>query len=399
MKIIKSMLNCFSAAILLLVVSSMPANSFTDQVTTERLLKENKHFIDFINITITNFGNKKIDDFKRIYEKHFNAEVAFLQSDYSRAYKRIYASQKDMVKLYEDLLKDHYLEDSKSILDKLAPEIIRSKNARAKLYLTLGYRDRTVGWTHFTVGEATNPKQYSKKLYKYEKAIKMSRRAKKYGFLALFESRNAEEKRKIYNWLLKKENENNNPFFKRFAGLNEKDFIKEMNKTFAEHEALKKSKKESKEESSEGKYENLLKRRVRFKKEKKLARFLMNQEFDRAEYEIRKYVKDFNFKLLAATFEMLSSDSKKGKGSDDQLKYDIMKVHLLDNYSRLSGESALNSIIDKVKVEDSIEDKPADKSNEKKNKRAPLKKNKDNLKKTAKEKTKKTSGVNKNNRK
>ena len=58
--------------------------SFTDQTTSERIIKENKQFIEFINICLSNFARDKKDDFLKSYEKHFNGEVAFLQSDYQQ---------------------------------------------------------------------------------------------------------------------------------------------------------------------------------------------------------------------------------------------------------------------------------------------------------------------------
>ncbi len=336
------------AFIPLVILFTRQAYCFTDQITTERIIKENKHFINFIDITITNFGDQKLDEFQKVYNKHFNAEVAYLQADYPRAYKRIYSSQGDMVKLYEDVLKNYYLEDSKNILDKLAPDIIRSKDAKAKHYLTLGYRDRTVGWTHYTIGDATNPKQYSQKLYKYEEAIKMARRAKKYGFLAMFQSQSPAMKVRIYNELLEKNKEQGNLFFNRFLGLDEKRYIDELNNTFKEYD------KKIKDRPGDAKFENFVQRRVRFKKEARLARYLLNQEFDKAEFEMRQYVQDFNFKLIDSTLTVLSKEKKESRLTAGKISYDDMRVHLLDNYNRLKKESALSGLIEKVRVEDDI---------------------------------------------
>ena len=86
---------------------------YSDQTTTERILKENKDFVEFINVSVTNFAEGKKEDFRKIYEKHFNADIAYLQSDYKRAFKRVYSSQGDMEKLYRDMVKEYYLEDSK----------------------------------------------------------------------------------------------------------------------------------------------------------------------------------------------------------------------------------------------------------------------------------------------
>jgi hypothetical protein len=335
----------------LVVFLVLPALSFSDQTTSERILSENRHFISFLNVSLSNFAPEKKDEFLKAYQIHFNADVAYLQGDYKRTYRRIYESQGEMVKLYEDVVKDIYLEDSKSILDKMAPAIIRSKNAKARLFLTLGYRDRTVSRNYYIVGEASRPKLHSYKLYQYEEAIKMARRSKRYGFLALFESQNRETKMAIYNQMLKTENEKGNTlFFQRFVDKKEDAYIKEMQVTYEEYE-----KKIEENQGEDAKFEKRLERRVRFRREKQCAEYLINAEFERADDVIRSYVDDFNYKLITATFDVLQERS--GEGGVD---YASMKIHLQDNYLRISKESLLDEISGDVKVVDSVEEKDKD---------------------------------------
>ncbi len=334
------------------IAISTAAHPYSDQTTTERILRENNRFIEFINVSISNFADDKKAEFMTAYGKHFNADVAYLQSDYRRAFKRIYSSQGDMEKIYREMVKDHYLEDSKAILDRLAPRIIRSKNARARLYLTLGYRDRTVSWVYYTVGDASNPKLHSYKLYKFEDAIKMARRAKRYAFLALFESQVTEQKFKIYNQLFKNERDAGNRFFRRFIDLGEEEYIKEMGKSFMERqdEGLAAPRDP---EAGKQTFEKSVERRVRFRNETKMARYLLDGEYDKAEDIMRQHVDDFNFKLINATFDMLTAgESNLPEG--DRVDYGGFKIHLMDNYSRLSKTSMLDGMIDKVKVEDDI---------------------------------------------
>lgn len=334
-------------AFLILTSPTGMLHAFTDQATTQRILGENKGYIEFLNVCISNFASQKYSEFEDVYRIHFNGDIAFLQSDYKRAYKKVYESQGKMMKLYDTVLKDLYLEDSKNILDKIAPGIIKSKNARARLYLTLGYRDRTVSMTFYTIGEASNPKLFSYKIFKYEEGIKMARRAKRYGFLALFQSRKPEIKMKIYNQLLKKESEKGLKFFNRFLGKEGEPFIKELGLTFEENQ---------KREQAGGKkqaFEKKVMKRVRFRLESRTARFLINHEFDRAEDLIRKYISDFNYKLIEATFDVLKAD--KAGTLAPNLDFEKMKVHLLDNYQRLSKESALDTFVDRLKVEDDMD--------------------------------------------
>jgi hypothetical protein len=331
--------------------------------------------VEFINPCVTNFAEDKKEDYLNAYGKHFNADVAYLQSDYRRAYKRVYSSQGDMEKLYRDLVKNYYLEDSKTILDRLAPEIIRSKNKRARLYLTLGYRDRTVSWVHYTVADASNPKFYSYKLYKYVDAIKMARRSKRYAFLALFEGQNTETKRKIYNQLCKSEIQSGSKYMVRFIDLKDQDYINEMGKTYDEYEKAEKARNQEQPKKEADKpavdtdgsaaYEPKVVKRVRFRNESRAARYLINGDFDMAEDLMREHIDDFNFKLITATFDVLSAGVKESTSTDKsgtekssaaKIDYEKYKIHLLDNYARISisKKSMLDTFVDLVKVEDDI---------------------------------------------
>ncbi|HOT45624.1 MAG TPA: hypothetical protein PLM53_14355 [Spirochaetota bacterium] len=353
------------------IFASTSVFPFSDQTTTERILKENKRFVEFVNVCVTNFADDKKEDLRKAYEKHFNADVAYLQSDYRRSFKRVYASQGEMERIYRELVKNYYLEDSKMILDRLAPGIIRSKSARARLYLTLGYRDRTVSWTHYTVGDASNPKLYSYKLYKYVDAIKMARRAKRFAFLALFESQTRETKKKIYNQLCKTERDMKNKYMNRFVDLNDQDYINEIEKSYSEAREEAEPPKEAGKDAEKAafdsrvqSYEAKVVKRVRFRNETKTARYLLDGEFDRAEDIMREYIDDFNFKLILSTFEVLSASGKEAgaeeKAQADRYDYSKFRIHLMDNYARFSKPSMIDSILETLKVEDDVEEKSSE---------------------------------------
>jgi len=355
-------------SLVIILIFLIPCQIFAavDQTYVERILKENREFIEFINIGISNFSKEKREDLKGVYQKHFTAEVAFLQGEYQRAFDNIYDSQKDMVVLCEYLLKNHYLEDSKKILDDLAPRIIRSDNSQARKYLTLGYRDRTVARTFVQIGEASHPRLYSYKIFKYVEAIKMSRRAKRYGFLALYTSQTVASKRKIFNEMLKNENKKGSIFFKRFIDKDEKEYIAEMNKDFSVFEkeyydSLKKdtdSKNNGKDldEKTET-FEKRVERRVRYRKENRLALYLLNGEFEKGEPLIRFYVDDYIYKLVYAGLNIIenSNDHKEAGQSGGEYKKYIL--HHKDNYGYLADGSLLDELQTEVKVLDNIKKK------------------------------------------
>ncbi len=356
-----------------------------DQLSTERIIQENKAFIYFMDSCMTNFGESRADQYKEVYQLHFNAEVSYLQSDYRAAFKRVYSSQEKHAALMVDIVKNSYLENSKDILDELAPEIIKSKNARAKLYLSLAYRDRALAMNFYTIGTASNPKLHSYRIFRYIEAIKMARRAKRYGFLALFESQTPETKQKIYNHLFEMEREEGNRFYERFLNKNGDAFLLELNRGIEESEESDKAatgnppdrkdadkkeidKKGGEKETDEGAYEKRVDRRVRFRNEKTVASYLLNIEFEKAEDIIRGYVDDFNYKLIKATFEVMAAKGgeaaketpkepakREGEEPGGEAGYKGYIIHHADNYSRLSKHSLLESFAGTVKVEDFVD--------------------------------------------
>jgi len=358
------------AIILIILAGFTTSYSAIDQAYVERILKENRDFIEFIDYGVTNFSPDSKNDLFTIYQKHFNAEIAFLQGEYKRSFDNVYDSQKDMVTLFEKMLVDFYLEDSKNILDNIAPEIIRSKDPIARQYLTLGYRDRTLARTYYIVGEASHPKLYSYKIFKYVDAINMARRAKRYGFIAIYTSQTPAGKMKIYNQMFKTETETGALFFKRFVDKNEQDYIKEMNKTEEElekeynaggtstqTETAGEVKKTDGTEAKEAAFEGRVSRSVRFRKEQRVARYLLNGEFDKAEPIIRSYIDNYNFKLITATLRTLADKGEHaGEGEPVAARQDYAKLiqHHNDNYIILNSKSLLGSMVGDVKVIDDV---------------------------------------------
>jgi len=330
---------------------SISVNSFADQLTADRAIQENKEFIEFMDVPISNFGEKYKETFKDIYQIHFNAEVAYLQSDYNRAFSNVYESQKKQADCYSQVVRD-YLNETKKFLDSISPEVIKSKNKKARLYLNLAYRDREVARTHHTVADASNPKLCSNKIYKYIEAIKVLRRARRYGFLAMFESQTDETKKKIYNHLFEIEREKGNLFYVRFISKTEQEIIDEMQKEYYDVQITPANTQVSKQEDT---YEKRIEKRARFRDERRVAEYLLTAEFEKAEPIIRDYVKDFNFSLITASIEYLVVNKSPivGTYTVEQLK----RFHD-DNYSRYYSPSTLNAFASDMKVVDAIEKQP-----------------------------------------
>ncbi|MGL4368477.1 MAG: hypothetical protein ACRCUT_02215, partial [Spirochaetota bacterium] len=330
--------------------------------SVERQLKENREFIEFMNVCITNFGEKQKNVFFDIYEMHFNADVSFLQADYRRAFRDIYQSQKKQIDLFSEILTAVYLEDSKTILDRIAPGVIKSKNSAARLYLTLAYRDRATARSMQTMGDAVNPRLYSEKISRYIEAVKLSRRSIRFGYLALFESRNIEMKKYIYNHLLEIEREKGNIFYTRFLSKADDGFVKELSRSFDDYEQEYKkntasapdpaaaAESNAKPAAAQPAFEKKVEREVRFRQERRVAEYIRDAEFDKAEDIMMKYVEDFNFKLIQATIEAVSAREK----DSISLDWASLRIHHADNFSRLSKESVLDSFASNLRVRDDI---------------------------------------------
>ena len=175
-------------------------------------------------------------------------------------------------------------------------------------------------------------------------------------------------KLKIYNQMFKTETESGSLFFRRFVDKNEQDYIKEMNKTVEElekeySEAGASAQKEGDALAKEMPFEGKVSRSVRFRKEQRVARYLLNGEFEKAEPIIRSYVDNYNFKLITATLKTLAGKgAHAGEGEPVASKQDYAKLieHHNDNYVILNSKSVLGSMVGDVRVVDDVkkEDKP-----------------------------------------
>lgn len=154
----------------------------------QRLLKENRSFIEFINVPVSNFGgeeNQKL--FQKAFYHHFKAQKSFLASDYKDSFVEIRRSQKLQMILYEKILLYVYHLDARRILELSAPKVFITQDARARSFIRLGFRDLKVSEEQHTLGKNINYFLFSSKIKYYMEGIKFARQAKKLAFLALIE--------------------------------------------------------------------------------------------------------------------------------------------------------------------------------------------------------------------
>lgn len=170
-----------------------------DQGFVEKILRENRYFIEFANVSVSNFGSPENEKaLKEANQHNFNANLYYLESNYVDAFKEIRLSQEILLDLYYDILQKRYIEDSRTLLDLNAPIIIQSKDRKSAHFLQLGYRDVEVARQFRDMGYNYNRFLFSNKIRYYIDGIKRARRAKRFAFLALIESKTPIEDKEDY---------------------------------------------------------------------------------------------------------------------------------------------------------------------------------------------------------
>ncbi|HRP69984.1 MAG TPA: hypothetical protein PLY93_10675 [Turneriella sp.] len=170
-----------------------------DQGFVEKIIGENRYFIEFANTAVSNFGSPENEkSLKEANQHNFNANLYYLESNYVDAFKEIRLSQEILLDLYYDILRKRYIEDARALLDLNAPVIIQSKDKKSAHFLQLGYRDVEVSRQFRDMGYNYNRFLFSNKIRYYIDGIKRARRAKRFAFLALIESKTPIEDKAEY---------------------------------------------------------------------------------------------------------------------------------------------------------------------------------------------------------
>ena len=171
------------------------SNKSGEQRKAEKGLRDNRYFIYFINSSITNYGTdvqKKA--FREIIQRDLMSQILYLKFMFYESFVEIRRSQRHLIDLYREILKSD-IAMLKKQLDAFAPAVIRSEDPLAREYLRLGYRETSNTALEMGMGDAYRPTLYSMRLYKYVKAVKRIKEAKKYGFYALIRARMTKEER------------------------------------------------------------------------------------------------------------------------------------------------------------------------------------------------------------
>ena len=193
-----------SLVLISIVISGNPARAESPDLTNMgRVLKYNKEAIEFIDICISNLDrpkdpeaakfadvfNKNIeDDYNRAIQRDFQAQVWYLQRNYSRTYKDAKKSQNILQDIYRRIL-ENYIDGTWAMLEEAAPLIVKTRDRDARHLLKLGYRDLESSRLFYRRGHNINPYLHTNQMLQYREGIKRIRRARRYALLALIEAK------------------------------------------------------------------------------------------------------------------------------------------------------------------------------------------------------------------
>ena len=171
------------------------SNKAGEQRKAEKGLRDNRYFIYFINSSVTNYGTddqKKV--FREIIQRDLMSQILYLKFMFYESFVEIRKSQRKLIDIYREILRSD-IDMSKKMLDAFAPAVISSEDPLAREYLRLGYRETINTSIEMGMGDNYRPTLYSMRLYKYVKAVKRIKEAKKYGFYALIRARMTKEEK------------------------------------------------------------------------------------------------------------------------------------------------------------------------------------------------------------
>ncbi|MDH4199161.1 MAG: hypothetical protein OEV66_02180 [Spirochaetia bacterium] len=154
----------------------------------KKIIAENKFFIEFINPHVSNFRNEEFFSlYKKAIELNFEANIYNLSGNYTEAYHKIIESQKNLKKLYFEILTKQYELDTDNLLKVSGPLILVAHDMQAEYYLKSGYTYLAKGVEIRKMGYNTNHYMNSKKIKYYMEALNSLIQAKKYAIMAIVE--------------------------------------------------------------------------------------------------------------------------------------------------------------------------------------------------------------------
>jgi sulfur relay (sulfurtransferase) DsrF/TusC family protein len=151
-----------------------------EQKKAEKGLRDNKYFIYYINASITNTGSdEQKTKFSTAIQYDIVAQFYYLRFSFKESYGEIRTAQNLLIELYRENLTEEIVR-TRRFLHTHAPKVIHSEDPQARLYISLSYRLLKNAETNMIMADNYKRTLYSLRLYKYIKAMKKLKEAKRY---------------------------------------------------------------------------------------------------------------------------------------------------------------------------------------------------------------------------
>jgi hypothetical protein len=184
------------------------------------LIKTNRADLEFINVPLSNLPNTPEDGvepsegmktalaireeltekMRNAVDHDFFAGIYYLQGSYGHTYRELRTSRDLIQQIYREIL-EYYIDGTWVLLESAAPIILRTQDAKSKHLLQLGFRDLESARLFHQRGSNIGKKLHTNQINFYKQGIKRIRRARKYGILAIMESRTPLEEKKEFQYV------------------------------------------------------------------------------------------------------------------------------------------------------------------------------------------------------
>jgi len=171
-----------------------------NQRHSEKSLKDNRYFFNFINPTITNSGSEEEKSiFIEAARRDLISRMLYMKFSFNPAMNEIRSTQLLLINLFSKIALRE-IESATLLLNEIAPEVLKTGNKASKKYMSLGYRSADWAEKVMIMSDNLPEKNYSIKIYEYVKAIKNAKYCKRYAIIALIENRIPPEKKGRINY-------------------------------------------------------------------------------------------------------------------------------------------------------------------------------------------------------
>ncbi len=179
----------FTGSRALLATKASASINAGEQKKAEKGLKDNKKFLYYIDSSISNTGT---EDDKKLYTRAIKHDIVarfyYLRFSFSSSFAQIRTAQQLLIELYQSNI-DAEIAQAMDYLNDVAPDVVHSRDPRARLYLRLAYRNAEHARIYKNMSDHYKPTLFSMRLYKYVQAMKKAKEAKRYAVCAMLQLR------------------------------------------------------------------------------------------------------------------------------------------------------------------------------------------------------------------